>query len=993
MMIKYSSIQVSRKVSLLLKRGLGSLCLVLMLVSCADENFGGNGVETGDVICFSNQMAPITRADRTGEDAADVLGHQFVVEGTRGNGHVEVFDHYNVNWIANTAGSTESNSSNWEYAGQQPNSLSSVLRQSVKYWDFSEERYDFLAFSKGSGTNNAVFSRINMDNLLKGSHDSSNAVYTISGNLSDLGKVFISDLVTVNKANFGHYPVTPRFHGIGAKIRMGIYETVPGYSVKDVMFYESDEAATSTSTACLYAETKAFPGSNSNGILRVFFPDNNGKAQTLFESTSSEAESTFLPFSALTYPAGKELKEEPNALTTVNYMGRTSNSASYAGINDAAHDNAYISILRNSNDEVELNLKVDYTLVPIDGTGDTYHVKGVTAKVPAEYTNWQNSYAYTYLFKISDRTSGLSPITFDAVVIDTEGGAQNTVTTVHQTTINTYQHSDAMLNSPGDKYDAGLIYVTVNDDRDNDGVYETVTLNPGIGINSDDNISLFVVNATGADAGRAIITEELVKKCYESESKANPYSTSFGPYRFGGNKYVTLYRVPDGLFTQTDKVPAEASPFGSDLNVSAASFYAKSDMMYAIQYRDRSGNTTYKLLNTNANGGRSFGYTSYLLDIYEDGETDDGEIYNYGIENNIADGAAFYQGDEEVEYDMDASRAASQENDGIITGTVKFQEGVEITSFQGVFDFLGSLMSIDLPSTLKELGDADDGCSNIGYNDFLTQIVMPKNVTYIGNYSFYYARGLQQVVLNEGLKEIGYGAFDGCEVLNDVIFPSTLDIIGECAFWSCANLSKVVLNEGLEDIEEYAFDGCALERLEIPSTVKSIGENAFSSNSESLKEIILPYSVGSIGKQAFSDNQNLETVRVDMKKDAITDTETIGIGGSAFLNCKILKDVTVPKNVNEIFSLAFGNCPIIENMIFLSETPPTVESNDIVDIFNTTEKQFPNAYLRFYVPDGTKDAYIDKWNVSSGEAYRIVEYSNAPAALKAEYPEIFGDDR
>ena len=259
--------------------------------------------------------------------------------------------------------------------------------------------------------------------------------------------------------------------------------------------------------------------------------------------------------------------------------------------------------------------------------------------------------------------------------------------------------------------------------------------------------------------------------------------------------------------------------------------------------------------------------------------------------------------------------------------------------------------------------------------------------------AFYYAHGLQQVVLNEGLKEIGYGAFDGCDVLDDVIFPSTLDIIGECAFHFCHNLRKVVLNEGLEYIGKYAFDGCSLERLEIPSTVKSIGEKAFSSNSESLKEIILPYSVGSIGKQAFSDNQNLETVRVDMKKDAITDTVTIGIGGSAFLNCENLKDVTVPKNVNEIFSLAFGNCLNIENMIFLSETPPTVDSNDIVDIFNTVKKEFPNDSLRFYVPDGTKDAYIDKWNVSSDETYRIVEYSNAPAALKAEYPEIFGDDR
>ena len=61
--------------------------------------------------------------------------------------------------------------------------------------------------------------------------------------------------------------------------------------------------------------------------------------------------------------------------------------------------------------------------------------------IPAVYTRWKPGYAYTYLFKITDQTNGhtgvydptkpdddpvnsdpagLYPISFDAVVVDTE---------------------------------------------------------------------------------------------------------------------------------------------------------------------------------------------------------------------------------------------------------------------------------------------------------------------------------------------------------------------------------------------------------------------------------------------------------------------------------------------------------------------------------------------------------------------------------------------
>ena len=84
----------------------------------------------------------------------------------------------------------------------------------------------------------------------------------------------------------------------------------------------------------------------------------------------------------------------------------------------------------------ELTLKVDYTLVSTDGSGETINVKGATAKVADTYTDWTANKSFTYIFKISQKTNGstgegdngggLYPIEFDGVKIAEEGTGSNT---------------------------------------------------------------------------------------------------------------------------------------------------------------------------------------------------------------------------------------------------------------------------------------------------------------------------------------------------------------------------------------------------------------------------------------------------------------------------------------------------------------------------------------------------------------------------------------
>ena len=102
-----------------------------------------------------------------------------------------------------------------------------------------------------------------------------------------------------------------------------------------------------------------------------------------------------------------------------------------------------------------LHLKMDFTLVSRDGSGETINMTGATAVIPAAYAMWQPNYKYTYIFKISDKTNGrtgvydptqaddatvnsdpagLYPITFDAVVVNAEeDGTQETDKGLHIT--------------------------------------------------------------------------------------------------------------------------------------------------------------------------------------------------------------------------------------------------------------------------------------------------------------------------------------------------------------------------------------------------------------------------------------------------------------------------------------------------------------------------------------------------------------------------------
>lgn len=462
-------------------------------------------------IMFSSSSNNFTRADFTGAEAAEKLGYKFVVSGYKGSqttwndaSNKIVFDNYLVEYTENTAHTTESNTANWEYVGKTPiahATANGIVAQTIKYWDYTTDQYDFFAWS--TGDNEPIYSGTPSANkVLVSTIDYKNAktaAYTFSGTADDLKDCYISDLVTVNRTNepaagYGEVgqgygkTVTFKFRQLGTKVRIALYETIPGYSVKNVEFYSAANTSEKSAVAAKLFTTTANE-IYTEGTYTVSFPTidtpadvDNNQAHIAFSpnlpgSSDVISQKTTIDWGALEYTMaelGESSKEK-------KYLGRSSNTASFAG--DAA-TNYYVTYLPNQNG-TNLNLRVNYTLESIDGSKEEINVKGATAQVPLIYTQWKPGYAYTYLFKISDKTNGftgaydptnpdaatvdsnpagLYPITFDALVVDAEEDhEQQTITTVSAPSITTYQKGSNVVNSNEYVAATGAIFVTVND--------------------------------------------------------------------------------------------------------------------------------------------------------------------------------------------------------------------------------------------------------------------------------------------------------------------------------------------------------------------------------------------------------------------------------------------------------------------------------------------------------------------------------------------------
>lgn len=606
------------------RRLLFAAIALVTLAGCTEDSIVNNVTETPvkselKAITFASSNAATTRAgEYTGAEAAGKLNDKFIVGGFKGTGTSTVFsgstistegvpatttvyDNYQVNWVDNSAHTSTSNTTGWEYVSYpflEPSSLVNTngIKQSIKYWDYSTTQYDFIAYSTsdatvvtGSTVPTAGQVHVTAINAANAGKKASGA-YQLTGDAAALTKCYIADMQTVYRDKdavndaLGDYNevVQFKFRSLSSKVRLALYETVPGYSIKNVVFYTDASTPATDGKAYLYTAGSNF---NEEGTYTVYFPtigssnksnSDYNKAHLAFTAASGGTAST-KDFGALTGDlatgnfATSEGQEAAISGTDKGYLGRSSATATYAG----TYANNYYTVVLPNEDGAVLNLKVNYTLISADGSGEFINVTGATATVPAQYAQWKSGYAYTYIFKISDRTNGytdpsagpagLYPITFDAVVTETEDEIQETITTVSEPSITTFGYDAA-----NKKY-----YPSSTDYALGTTVYATVMANGAV-VNTTfmTDLHLYKV-ALRSGVTNYAITEAAVADAWNHQAVSN----------------ITFEHVCTPLYNGSNaadvsKVPGED---GNEKTIDAVMFKPTTAGYYAIQYRATEG--------------------------------------------------------------------------------------------------------------------------------------------------------------------------------------------------------------------------------------------------------------------------------------------------------------------------------------------------------------------------------------------------------------------
>ena len=259
------------------------------------------------------------------------------------------------------------------------------------------------------------------------------------------------------------------------------------------------------------------------------------------------------------------------------------------------------------------------------------------------------------------------------------------------------------------------------------------------------------------------------------------------------------------------------------------------------------------------------------------------------------------------------------------------------------------------PPYRKKLGLSGDENGGFSRNHNIEEVVIPKSIE-LSMGVFKYCTNLEKVIVKSGIKDINRDAFKYCEKLKEVSIPNTVKEIHEWAFRNCKNLKKIKLPSSLESIYSMAFRNSGISKIKLGKKFKSLESNAFYKsklksitvskknkklsskkgvlyNKKKTKLICYPPNkskktfsilnkVKKISEEAFCENRRINSVIIsenvsiidyccfldcsNLRKLTIKSKRKLLIEEEAFLGCKKMKSVTLPKNVKKIEKYAFG---------------------------------------------------------------------------------------
>lgn len=266
-------------------------------------------------------------------------------------------------------------------------------------------------------------------------------------------------------------------------------------------------------------------------------------------------------------------------------------------------------------------------------------------------------------------------------------------------------------------------------------------------------------------------------------------------------------------------------------------------------------------------------------------------------------------------------------------------------------DMFSSARRILVKSGISSINLVGIGYDGTDHFPQVEEIVLQEGVKQIEDACFKAMPSLKQVRIPDSVEKIGKAAFCNCNSLEEITLPAHLKKIEDTVFSQCYQLKKILIPESVEEIGVDSFKQtlwmeetdkgkdylmvnhilvCYLgldEEVIIPEEagIRNIAFGAFKNNTQ-MKKLILPETVESIGSQAFLGCTGLESIRLPEKltvikemqfydclslKEIILPPKITSIENEAFYGCSSIKEISLPDSITYIGSQAFAGTPYL----------------------------------------------------------------------------------
>ena len=240
--------------------------------------------------------------------------------------------------------------------------------------------------------------------------------------------------------------------------------------------------------------------------------------------------------------------------------------------------------------------------------------------------------------------------------------------------------------------------------------------------------------------------------------------------------------------------------------------------------------------------------------------------------------------------------------------------------------------------------------------DSYKNVVIDEGVTSIGDYSFYYAKNIENVTLPSTLESIGERCFM-YSTIRDINLSDNIKSIGTYAFSRCYNLKRYVHPRGIDTVPDRVCDYCTgLEYVYFPNTVKTVNPYAFFDNNS--KGIFIAEDVASwiniefkgTAVQMPNPTSQIANSYFGSVDSVIEDVslESMPSEIPLFRNFKNIKNVRFSENLQSLCAYAFhsssvvsvelGGCTSIGSQAFYQCSQ--LEDIDISNVENLADRVF-----------------------------------------------------